>query len=94
MHVDCTSDHELTSTEMSAVLASCWPDFPVSREDIKARGNKGLVWQVPVPAPLAARLREGEQRKWENSATVAVKSAGGERVTVTLTFDPASADES
>jgi len=91
MKVECVSDHALTLAEMGAVLASCWPDFTVSAEDIEPLGGSGEAWRVPVPAPLAARIRSGEQEsKWQNSATVPVD---GTLTTVVLTFDPGTAEE-
>ena len=91
MKVDCTSDHALTLAEMSAVLASCWPDFTVQQEDIEPLSSSGEAWRVPVPSPLAARISGGEQgSKWQNGATVPVDD---QLTTVMLTFDPGTATE-
>lgn len=91
MRVECTSDHELTAAEFGAVLASCWPDLEVDQTAIEVRNVMGTAWRCPVPLPLAARIRAGEQEsKWQNGATV---NLGDERVMVILTFDPGTAQE-
>lgn len=95
MKVDCTSDHELTLADLTAVLASCWPDLRANprtlvhgpaKEDDKPRDS----WTITVPQAIAARIRNQEQARWQNSATVAL---AGVPTTVTLTFDPGTAEE-
>lgn len=90
MRVECTADRPLLTTEIAAVLNSCWPDFAVASEDIWRGNDEGTLWSTPIPEPLANNIRAGEQSKWQNSATVPV---GGEPVTVVLTFDPGTAVE-
>ena len=91
MKVECTSSHELTASDLGAVLASCWPDFEVDYFDIEIVDITGTAWRVPVPPPLASAITNGQQEsKWQNSATIPI---AGQPITVTLTFDPGTATE-